>query len=156
MIQLIKANSSIFLFLVIGLVIFNSPIALSKGQDKKTVVKQAHELYRPSDMVKKKDASKVKNLRRVDFRLKGSNCGSCLGRIRKRMAKLDAVLDAAVCIKKPYGGVALYDGDKIKVDKLLEAGLKNEKVKVEILDVNDRKIDKPPFVLFPDINQLSK
>lgn len=49
----------------------------------------------------KKSAKDVKELRRVDFKVEGSACASCLGRIRKRMEAEDGVVEAAVMIKNP-------------------------------------------------------
>ena len=74
----------------------------------------------------KKSAKDVKELRRVDFKVEGSACASCLRRIRERMEAEDGVVEAAVMIKKPYGAAAIYDGSKIKVDKILKAALKGE------------------------------
>ncbi|MCA9815667.1 MAG: hypothetical protein KC652_11180 [Cyanobacteria bacterium HKST-UBA01] len=104
----------------------------------------------------KKSAKDVKELRRVDFKVEGSACASCLRRIRERMEAEDGVVEAAVMIKKPYGAAAIYDGSKIKVDKILKAALKGEKVKVKITEVNDRAIEKMPFILVPTFNQLNK
>lgn len=107
-----------------------------------------------ADNAKPAAAGSVKNLRRVDFGVQGSTCASCLGRVRKRMKKVPGVINSAVLIKKPFGACALYDGSKVKVDKILKAALEGEKVKVKITDVNDRAITKMPFILVPDINQL--
>ena len=127
------------------------------GPDK--VYAQEKKSFDGQDMVfrgEKKSAKDVKELRRVDFKVEGSACASCLGRVRKRMAALDGVVEAAVMIKKPYGAAAIYDGSKIKVDKILNEALKGEKVKVKITEVNDRAIDKMPFILVPKFNQLNK
>ena len=159
MIQLIRRNHMIsfsFMSISFGLLLAVLGASECRAEQGQMVESRSDKTLIAAKLKKGIDPSKVKNKRRVDFRLKGSKCASCLGRIRKRMAKLDAVLDAAVIIKKPYGGAAIYDGDKITVAEILKAALKNEKVKVEIVDVNDRKIAKMPFILVPKINQLKK
>lgn len=96
-------------------------------------------------------------LRRMDCRVEGSTCAACLGRIRKRIDKMDAVLKAAVSIKKPYGLVAIYDSTKTNKDKILEEGLKEEKsTELKFLDVLDEKCPKVPLVLWPKYNSLIK
>lgn len=151
--NLIKAKLSVFSLLLAVSLVGQSSLP---GQAKEAVAekKSAKVAHKKSAKPEKADPSKITNLRRVDFRLKGSKCASCLGRIRKRMDKLDAVVEAAVILKKPYGAAAIYDGDKIKVDEILVAALKGEKVKVKIIDVNDRGIKKMPFILVPRFNQL--
>lgn len=103
---------------------------------------------------KKVAQSPVKELRRLDFRLKGSKCASCLGRIRKRMAHFKGVIKAAVILKKPYGAAAIYDGGVTNAEEIKKAALKGEKVKVEIAETSDKKINKLPLILVPHINQL--
>ena len=132
---------SAFLFLVL---IF--PCA-SIAQQKTTKTK---------DIEKKVEEAPVKELRRLDFRLDGSECASCLGRIRKRMAAHKGVIKAAVLIKKPYGAAAIYDGGVTNAVEIQKAALKDEKVKVKILESQDQKIDKMPFILVPRINQFQK
>lgn len=62
---------------------------------------QEKQSFDGQDMVfrgEKKSAKDVKELRRVDFKVEGSACASCLGRIRKRMEAEDGVVEAAVMI----------------------------------------------------------
>lgn len=96
-------------------------------------------------------------LRRMDCRVEGSTCAACLGRIRKRIDKMDAVLKAAVSIKKPYGLVAIYDSTRTNKDKILEEGMREEKsTELKFLDVQDEACAKPPLVLWPKYNSLVK
>ena len=98
---------------------------------------------------------KCTNLTRLDFQVEGSNCASCLGRIRKRMEKEPGVFEAAVCIKKPYGAAALFDGSKNKAENIMKAGIKGES-KVRAFNMTVEKLSKPPFILVPKINPMEK
>lgn len=102
---------------------------------------------------KKLDATK---LRRLDFRVTGSGCASCLGRIRKRMDKLKGVGEVAAAIKPPYGVAVIYDSTKTNKDEIIEAARKDEKVDVVFKDFEDVAIEKQPLILIPKFNSLTK
>lgn len=149
-------KTSLVALLVSGFlsILFTQQAAIS-ADDKSDKIK-ADLISRSNTDSDKKIGVDPKNLRRVDFRVEGSKCASCLGRIRKRMTKIKGVVDAAVLIKRPYGAVAIYDSSKVNVDKILKEALVSEKENVKILDVNDRAIDKLPFLLVPVFSQLKK
>lgn len=105
------------------------------------------------DKLKKLD---TKALRRLDFRIEGSSCAACLGRIRKRMQALDGVAKVAIAIKKPYGAAVIYDSTTLDKNKIMKEGLNGEQEKVKFLDASDEKIADLPLVLWPKFNQLKK
>lgn len=106
-----------------------------------------------ADRLKHLDKTK---LHRLDWRVTGSGCASCLGRVRKRVDKLNGVYEVAVAIKPPYGVAVIYDASKVSMDEILKAGLKDETIKIEFLDAEDIKIDAPPMLLVPKHNNLVK
>lgn len=106
-----------------------------------------------ADRLKKLDRTK---LHRIDWRVTGSGCAACLGRIRKRIDKLNGVFEVAVAIKPPYGVAVIYDASKTSMDEILKTGIKDETVKVEFINPEDIKIDGPPMLLIPKYNNLGK
>lgn len=102
---------------------------------------------------KKLDATK---LHRIDWRVTGSGCAACLGRIRKRIGKLNGVAEVAVAIKPPYGVAVIYDVSKVSMEEILKTGIKDETIKIEFVNPVDTKIDKPPFILVPRDSALEK
>ena len=95
-------------------------------------------------------------LHRLDYRVTGSSCAACLGRIRKRIDKEKGVYEVAVAIKPPYGVAVIYDSTKTNKDKLLEAAKKDEKLDVYFHDMEDVKVDKEPMIIVPKFNSLVK
>jgi copper chaperone CopZ len=112
----------------------------------------------PRGQIKEERKKKLNmaELRRLDWRVTGSSCAACLGRIRKRVDKEKGVFEVAVAIKKPYGVAVIYDGTKTNKDKLLEAAKKDEKLEIMFHDMVDEKIDNPPLILVPKYNSLVK
>ncbi len=102
---------------------------------------------------KKLDKTK---LHRIDWRVTGSGCAACLGRIRKRIGKLNGVAEVAVAIKPPYGVAVIYDASKVSMDEILKTGLKDETIKIEFVNPVDTKIAEPPFILVPRDSALEK
>ncbi len=97
-------------------------------------------------------------LHRLDFRVEGSGCAACLGRVRKRIDKLTGVIEVAVAIKKPYGVAVIYDAGKLSQEKILKEGKEGEAADIKFIDIDDVKIDfdKLPIVLVPKFNNLLK
>ncbi|MBZ0188691.1 MAG: cation transporter [Candidatus Obscuribacterales bacterium] len=122
--------------------------------DKADFTKTDRMVSRASASEKTKAKVDAKNLTRLDFRVEGSSCASCLGRIRKRIAKVKGVLDVAIAVKKPYGCAVIYDSSKTNKDEIIDKGKEGEKEKVKILDISDEHIAKMPFILVPKFNQL--
>lgn len=112
----------------------------------------------PRGQIKEERKKKLnmKELRRLDFRVTGSSCAACLGRIRRRIDKSSGVFDVAVAIRKPYGVAVIYDSTKTDKDKLMEAAKKDEKLDIMFHDALDDKIAEPPLVLVPKHNSLVK
>ncbi|MDZ4832171.1 MAG: heavy-metal-associated domain-containing protein [Candidatus Melainabacteria bacterium] len=106
-----------------------------------------------ADRYKQLDQSQ---LHRLDFRVTGSGCAACLGRIRKRIDKLKGIGEVAVAIKEPYGVAVIYDASKVTKEEILKVGMKDETLKIEFKDVVDAKIDKPPMILVPIYNNMLK
>lgn len=110
------------------------------------------------EQIKKERLAKLDQtmLHRLDFRVVGSGCAACLGRVRKRIDKVKGVYEVAVAIKKPYGVGVIYDSSQTTKDKLIDAAKKDEQVEVKFEDIVDEKIEKPPLILIPKQNSLLK
>lgn len=110
------------------------------------------------EQIKKERLAKLDQtmLHRLDFRVVGSGCAACLGRVRKRIDKVKGVYEVAVAIKKPYGVGVIYDSSQTTKDKLIDAARKDEQVEVKFEDIVDEKIEKPPLILIPKQNSLLK
>lgn len=96
----------------------------------------------------------MKALRRLDFRIVGKTCAVCLLGIQKRLRKTPGVAKVAVMIKKPYGGVAIYDSSKVSKDALLNKIKEGEK-EVKIEEPVDTQVDKIPLVVIPKYHNLN-
>ncbi|MBK9142934.1 MAG: cation transporter [Candidatus Melainabacteria bacterium] len=124
----------------------------AKG-DSKAVSKSDPMVMSESKSAKAVAKVDPKNLTRMDFRVEGSSCASCLGRIRKRIMKEKGVVECAIAVKKPFGCAVIYDSSKTSKNEILEKGKGDEK-DVKILDITEEHIDKMPFILVPKFNQL--
>ena len=113
-------------------------------------------VFRTETKEERKKSLNMSQLRRLDFRVTGSGCAACLGRIRKRIDKVKGVYEVAVAIKPPYGVAVIYDGSKTNMDKLLDAGKKDEKLEIEFHDMKDVKIESLPLILVPVHSNLKK
>lgn len=90
----------------------------------------------------------AKALRRLDFRVVGKSCAVCLMKIQRTMKTLPGVVKVAVMLRKPYGGVIVYDSSKVSKNKLLETVLAQDK-DVRVEQQIDNAISKVPAILIP-------
>jgi copper chaperone CopZ len=90
----------------------------------------------------------AKALRRLDFRVVGKSCAVCLMKIQRTMKTLPGVVKVAVMLRKPYGGVIVYDSSKVSKNKLLETVLAQDK-DVRVEQQIDNAISKVPSILIP-------
>ncbi len=90
----------------------------------------------------------MKALHRLDFMVKGKSCAVCLLKIQKRLNETPGVVEVAVMLKKPYGGVCIYDSSKLTKDKLLRIA-KGDELTVTFEEVTDEAIEKLPIILVP-------
>jgi len=87
-------------------------------------------------------------LHRMDFSVKGTSCAVCLISIQSTLKNNTAVEKVAVMLKKPYGGVVVYDAAKTNFDKLFKPVLARFK-KVSITVIEDKPIEHVPMILVP-------
>jgi len=114
-------------------------------------------VFRSESKAERAKKLNMKALHRLDFRVTGSSCASCLGRIRRRIDQLKGVYEVAVAIKAPYGVAVIYDSTKTTKEKLMEGGKKGEKLDVQFMDVIDETVvGEPPMILIPRYNSLVK
>lgn len=113
-------------------------------------------VFRTETKEERKKSLNLNQLHRLDFRVSGSSCAACLGRIRKRIDKVKGVYEVAVAIKPPYGVAVIYDSTKTNMDKLLEAAKKDEKLEIQFHDMKDGKIDALPLILVPVYSNLKR
>lgn len=89
-----------------------------------------------------------KALRRLDFRVVGKSCAVCLMKIQRTVKTLPGVVKVAVMLRKPYGGVIVYDSGKISKDKLVET-IKAQDKDVRVEGITETAILKVPAILIP-------
>ncbi len=137
------------------------PVTVTPMTDEQRLEKKAADAKKP--MLKQSFAEpevtplssiNMKALRRFDFRIVGKTCAVCLLGIQKRLRKTPGVAKVAVMIKKPYGGVAIYDSSKINKDTLVNKIKEGEK-EVKIEEPADSQVDRIPPVLIPKYHNLN-
>lgn len=89
------------------------------------------------------------SLHRVDFKVEGASCVTCLRRVAKAMRETKGVLKADVSIYKPYWAIAIYDAKATNFQKISEIA-KVEKVR--FTQVEDKAIAQMPLVVIPKLN----
>ena len=122
--------------------------ALSPGNQGKNATKKPIEVSK----------SAVKTpLHRFDFRLEGVSCGRCIVNIRKALRLSKGVSRCEVALRKPYGGVVIYDPTQTDVKKLTQITITADaKTTVTVKDPVDQSIQNVPVVLIPKYTSLQK
>lgn len=87
-------------------------------------------------------------LHRLDFIVKGSSCAVCLSTIQRHLQETPGVAKVAVQLKKPYGGVCIYDSTKLNKEKLLRIA-KGDRKELYFDGVEEQPVKKIPLVLLP-------
>lgn len=101
--------------------------------------------------------AKPQNLRRFDFRLEGVSCGRCIVNIRTALRQTKGVARCEVALRKPFGGVVVYDSGLTNVEKLTKITITADpKTAVVVKDPVDETIEKVPVVLIPKYTSLQK
>jgi copper chaperone CopZ len=101
--------------------------------------------------------TKQQNLRRFDFRLEGVSCGRCIVNIRTALRQTKGVTRCEVALRKPFGGVVVYDSGLTNVEKLTKITITADpKTAVVVKDPVDETIEKVPVVLIPKYTSLQK
>lgn len=90
------------------------------------------------------------SLHRVDFRIEGASCVTCLRRIAKSMRESKGVLKADASIYRPYWAIAIYDAKKTTFDKFSAPIAKAEQVR--FAEVEDKAISSMPLVVIPKVS----
>ena len=101
--------------------------------------------------------AKQQKLHRFDFRLEGVSCGRCIVNIRTALRKTKGVNRCEVALRKPYGGVVVYDAGLTDVQKLTKITITADpKTAVIVKDPIDESIEKVPVGLIPKYTSLQK
>ncbi len=94
-------------------------------------------------------------MRRLDFRLEGASCATCLLKIRSVLRATKGVSRCELALRKPYGGVVIYNAAQIDIKKITELATKADpRSSVSVKDVLDEPIAKEPLMLIPKHNSL--
>ncbi len=94
-------------------------------------------------------------MRRLDFRLEGASCATCLLKIRSVLRATKGVSRCELALRKPYGGVVIYNAGQIDIKKITELAIKADpRSTVSVKDVLDEPIAKEPLMLIPKHNSL--
>lgn len=100
---------------------------------------------------------KKQNLHRFDFRLEGVSCARCIVNIRTALRNTKGVSRCEVALRKPYGGVVIYNSVLTDVQKLTKITMTADpKTTVTVKDSIDEGIQNEPVVLIPKHNSLQK
>jgi hypothetical protein len=107
------------------------------------------EAGRTSEKVKRPNATFNMNaLHRLDFAVKGTSCPACLKKMQIRVDGCTGVVRAAIMLRKPFGGVVIYDASKTSKEKVF-AVLKGDEKKVTFEQIEDAPVAKLPVILVP-------
>lgn len=104
-----------------------------------------------------KQSVNAQGLHRFDFRLEGVSCGRCIVNIRKALRLSKGVSRCEVALRKPYGGVVIYDPTQTDVKKLTQITITADpKTTVAVKDPVDESVQNVPVVLIPKYTSLQK
>lgn len=139
-------------FTASALLIAGLALAIGSSVQAENASKPETKPGKPS-MIQTSEAAKpasynAKALRRLDFRVVGKSCAVCLMKIQRTMKTVPGVVKVAVMLRKPYGGVIVYDSSKVSKNKLLETVLAQDK-DVRVEQQIDNAISKVPAILIP-------
>ncbi len=106
-------------------------------------------------LAKPAQAAAGQKLHRLDFRLEGASCASCLLKIRSTLRAAKGVSRCELALRKPYGGVVIYNAGQIDIKKITELAVKADpRSTVLVKGVLDEPIAKEPLMLIPKHNSL--
>jgi copper chaperone CopZ len=91
-------------------------------------------------------ANHQQDLHRMDFRVEGASCVSCLRRTGQELRDIKGVIKADVSIYRPYWAIVIYDAKQTNLEKMKEA-VKLEKIR--LVGVEDQKISAVPAIVIP-------
>jgi len=92
----------------------------------------------------------VSKMRRLDFRLEKASCASCILKVRKALRAAPGIVKCEIALRKPYGGVVIYEPSKIKADKMQAIAREADPNKrVEFADLIDEPLKAMPTYLLP-------
>jgi len=99
----------------------------------------------------------TKKLTRLDFSLDHASCPTCILKVRKALRATAGVTACDISLRKPYGGVIIFEASKTDPGKLesVAHGADPNK-KVTFGQKTEEQIDAVPTLLIPKINALSQ
>jgi hypothetical protein len=103
-------------------------------------------LTAPEASAKEETETPKPSVHRLDFRVEGASCVTCLRRISQTFRSCPGVFKADVSIYRPFWAIVIYDYKRTSLSKLTEA-VKSEHVK--LVDVEDKSISGVPAMLVP-------
>jgi copper chaperone CopZ len=102
-------------------------------------------------------AGAAKGLHRLDFQLTGVSCATCILKIRAALRATKGVNRVEIALRKPYGGVLLFEPAAVTPDKLVTVAEKADKNgQARVKDLVEEPISAVPAVLIPKYNALQK
>jgi copper chaperone CopZ len=125
------------LLLAVGL-LFNVSIFVFAGSINSTIAHSSN----------KQGSADTANLHRLDFRIEGKSCPSCLLSIQRKLNSLPGVKEAVVMLKRPFGASVIYQVNEIKQDEIL-AIVKDREPNIRLLEINDSNIKTVPSPVIP-------
>lgn len=105
----------------------------------------------------KSESGEAKGLHRLDFHLQGVSCATCILAMRAALRATKGVNRAEIALRKPYGGVLIYDPGKTTIKELISVAEKADRNrKARVLDPVEEPVAAIPLVLVPKYNALQK
>ena len=96
-------------------------------------------------------------LRRLDFRLEGVSCARCILNVRSALRASKGVSRVEIALRKPYGGVLIFDSNLTNADKLVSVATTADKnTQVQVKDLLEAPVKAVPAVLIPKYTALQK
>ncbi len=89
---------------------------------------------------------------RMDFRIDGASCVTCIRRVAQRIKKGKGVLQADISIYRPHWAVVIFETDKTDSSKVVEL-IKKEK-KVEVVGLETQYLSSIPPIVIPRVKDL--
>jgi hypothetical protein len=100
----------------------------------------------PATSAKPANVNQQAEYHRLDFRVEGASCVTCLRRIGQTFRDTRGVIKADVSIYRPYWAIIIYDAKQTNLNRLNEA-IKTEHVK--LVEVQDKAVPQVPAVIVP-------
>ncbi len=89
-------------------------------------------------------------MHQVDFILAHASCPSCILKVRAALRATPGVVKCEIALRKPYGGVFIYEPGKVNLSKLREVATQADPNHVvDMTEVKETSVTDVPKLLVP-------